>query len=105
MGALAYRQVQYADTPTPRYAHLVRLHRVECSPPPRQVHQKLGRSEAGLKTGAQILQSFYDGGSPNAVDVTKWAPAEWREADAEHRADVSIPGRAENALLQAERGF
>src|SRR5579885_2319928 len=85
--------------------HLHTPDSIECSPPPRQVHQNLRGGESRLKTSVQILQLLYDSRRSDAVHIPERAAAEGREADPEDRADVAVPRRPQHALLKTQRGL
>src|SRR5437867_12795687 len=71
----------------------------------RHVQEKIRRSEARRKALIQRFHLAHDLCSSDGVDVSEGAAAEWREADAEHRADVAVPGRSQNSLLETAHGF
>src|SRR5437867_13390165 len=66
----------------------------------RHVQEKIRRSEARRKALIQRFHLAHDLCSSAGVDVSAGAAAEWREADAEHRAAAAVPGPSQNSLLE-----
>src|SRR6266571_736700 len=72
---------------------------------PRQVLEDLRRTEAIPVPGGQLLEHLDREARAQVVEVTEGPAQERREAQAVDRPHVAVPRRAQDALLQAERGL
>ena len=71
---------------------------------PRVVDEHLRRAEPPREPTMQVVEISTTRGL-KGIDVAERAAPERREANAEHRADVTVARRAQNPILQTTRGL